>query len=166
MAKNDDYQDRDIGRVAAEIEAASQKSKRYRKMDFWRPYPKQQEFFNATLRHREVGLFAGTQLGKTESAAFMTAAHLSGLYSKGWKGHTFDHAIMAWAVGENLKMTRDVMQHKLCGAPGNTEDFDADVRRVKCDRLGPRPLRPLLVARHQGPFGRKSGRGCALAGSG
>lgn len=120
---DDDHQDRDIGRVAAEIEAASQKSKRYRKMDFWRPYSKQQEFFAATLRHREVGLFAGSQLGKTEAGAFMTAAHLTGLYPKWWPGYRFDQPTMGWGVCENLKMTRDVMQTKLCGTPGNTEDF-------------------------------------------
>ena len=29
----------------------------------------------------------------------------------------------AWCVGENLKMTRDIMQKKLCGEPGNIEAF-------------------------------------------
>ena len=143
MTKND--HDPEIGRVAAEIEAASQKSRRYRKLDFWRPYPKQQEFFCATLHHREVGLFAGSQLGKTESAAFMMACHLTGLYPKFWKGRRFDHAIMAWAVGENLKMTRDIMQAKLCGTPGSREDFGSG--------MIPKHLMPLdgvVMARGEG----------------
>ena len=121
MTKND--HDPEIGRVAAEIEAASQKSRRYRKMDFWRPYPKQQEFFAATLRHREVGFFAGSQIGKSDAGAILTAYNLTGLYPKGWPGRRFDHAIDAWAVAESLKAARDISQTKLVGLPGDKDSF-------------------------------------------
>jgi len=123
MAKDEDDRDHEVGRKAAEIEAAARRAQRYRKMDYWRPYPKQAEFFAAGAKFRERGFFAGTQLGKTECAAFELACHLTGLYPKFWKGRRFDHAIKAWAVGENLKMVRDVMQKKLCGEPGSQEDF-------------------------------------------
>jgi phage terminase large subunit-like protein len=114
--------DYELGRMAAEIEAASKDARRYKLLDFWRPYPKQREFF-ATGNKRERGFFAGTQVGKTESAAFEMACHLSGLYPRDWPGRKWDRPIKAWSVGENLKMTRDIMQKKLCGEPGDVEAF-------------------------------------------
>jgi phage terminase large subunit-like protein len=114
--------DVELGRVAAEIEAAGIAARGYRAKDFWVPYPKQLAFFG-TGRFRERGLFAGTQLGKTESAAYELACHLTGEYGPDWPGRRFNRAIKAWAVGENLKMTRDIMQKKLCGEPGNVEAF-------------------------------------------
>jgi phage terminase large subunit-like protein len=121
MTNNDT--DAEIGRVAAEIEAASQEARKYRAIDFWSPYPKQSEFFATGQRFRERGLFAGSQLGKSESAAYELACHLTGLYGPDWPGRKYTKGIKAWAVGENLKMTRDIMQKKLCGEPGNIEAF-------------------------------------------
>ena len=115
--------DVELGRLAAEIEAASSEQRRYRAMDWWRPYPKQAQFFATGVRFRERGLFAGTQLGKTESAAFEVACHLTGLYPPDWPGRKWDRPVRVWAVGENLKMVRDVQQKKLCGEPGNIESF-------------------------------------------
>ena len=123
MAKSDDDKNVELGRVAAEIEHAARQSMRYRKMDHWRPYPRQQEFFCATLRHREVGLFAATQVGKSEAAAYWVACQLTGLYPKFWKGRRFNGATKGWVVAENLKMARDIIQRKLCGEPGSKENF-------------------------------------------
>jgi phage terminase large subunit-like protein len=118
---NEDFQDVELGRLAAEIDQASKESRRYRAMDFWSPYPKQLQFFATGQRFRERGLFAGTQLGKTESAAYEMACHLTGEYPPDWPGRKYPGAIKAWCVGENLKMVRDIMQKKLCGEPGNVE---------------------------------------------
>lgn len=117
MAKDDD-RDHEIGRKAAEIEQAARQAKRFRKMDYWLPYPKQLEFINATRLHRETGMFAATQVGKSETAAFMTACNLTGLYPKFWQGCRFDHAIDGWAVAKSLKMSRDISQAKLIGGVG------------------------------------------------
>src|SRR5258707_9945884 len=111
-----------LGRIAAEIEAAGVEQRRYRSKDWWLPYPKQSQFF-ATGDRRERGLFAGTQLGKTEALAYETAVHLTGEYPPNWPGRRWDRPIRAWAVGESLKMVRDIMQKKLCGEPGNNEAF-------------------------------------------
>src|SRR3984957_18489419 len=119
MLEGDDLE---LGRVAAEIEAASVDAKRYRAKDFWTAYPRQAAFF-ATGRFRERGLFAGTQLGKTECAAYELACHLTGEYPPDWPGRRFDRPVKAWAVGENLKMVRDIQQKKLFGEPGNVEAF-------------------------------------------
>lgn len=117
---SDAHQEMELGRMAAEIEAASTEARRYRLKDFWTPYPKQRAFF-ATGRFRERGFFAGTQLGKTECAAFEVACHLTGEYPPDWEGRKFDRPTKGWCVGENLKMTRDIMQKKLCGEPGDVE---------------------------------------------
>jgi phage terminase large subunit-like protein len=123
MAKNDDDRDHEVGRKAAEIEAAARRAQRYRRMDYWRPYPRQADFIAATRLHREVGFFAATQSGKTETAAFLTACNLTGLYPKGWQGCRYDQAIDAWAVAKSLKMARDISQAKLLGTPGSKEDY-------------------------------------------
>jgi phage terminase large subunit-like protein len=114
----DQHEDVELGRVAAEIEAASAEQRRYRAKDWWQPYPKQAQFFATGVRFRERGLFAGTQLGKTESAAFEMACHLTGEYPPDWPGRKFDRPVRAWCVGESQKMVRDIMQKKLCGEPG------------------------------------------------
>jgi hypothetical protein len=44
MANDDDDRDYEVGRKAAEIEAAARRAQRYFKLNFWRPYPKQAEF--------------------------------------------------------------------------------------------------------------------------
>jgi len=115
---NDDDRDHEIGRKAAEIEKAAREARRFRKMDYWQPYAKQLEFINATRLHRETGLFAGTQLGKSETAAFMTACNLTGLYPSFWDGIRYDHAIDGWSVAKSLKMSRDICQVKLIGGVG------------------------------------------------
>jgi hypothetical protein len=68
--------DLELGRIAAEIDAAATQARRYRAKDFWVPYGKQSQFF-ATGRFRERGFFAGTQLGKTEALAYETASLVS-----------------------------------------------------------------------------------------
>jgi phage terminase large subunit-like protein len=117
------HQDIELGRMAAEVEAAGIEARRYRAKDWWRPYPKQAQFFATGLQFRERALFAGTQLGKSECAAYELACHLSGEYAPDWPGRKFDRPVRAWCVGENQKMVRDIMQKKLCGEPGNVEAF-------------------------------------------
>src|SRR5260221_835061 len=115
--------DYEIGRLAAEIEAAGIEARRYRAKDWWKPYPRQAQFFATGQHHRERGLFAGTQLGKTECAAYELSCHLCGEYPPDWPGRRFDRPVRAWCVGESTKMVRDIMQRKLCGEPGNVEAF-------------------------------------------
>ena len=119
----DDDQNYELGRMAAEIEQASAENRKYRAKDYWTPYPKQAQFFATGQRFRERGLFAGSQLGKTECAAFEMACHLTGEYPPDWPGRRFDKPVRAWAVGDSLKMVRDIMQRKLCGEPGVAESF-------------------------------------------
>lgn len=98
--------------------AAAADRQKYFKLSYFKPYPKQQEFFDMGAFKRERLLIAGNQLGKTEAGAVETAYHLTGLYPEDWLGLRFDHPIRAWAGGESGILVRDVQQKKLCGAPG------------------------------------------------
>jgi hypothetical protein len=71
--------------ILATPEAAARK--RFRRLDFFTPHPKQLDFIAATKDHNEVMLRAGNQQGKSE-AAYMTACHLTGDYPKTWAGRS------------------------------------------------------------------------------
>ena len=92
--------------------------RRYRRIDFFRPYPKQQEFFDAGSRYDERMLSAGNQQGKTEAGAAEMTYHLTGEYPDDWLGRKWDRPITAWVCGESTEHNRDVLQEKLCGEPG------------------------------------------------
>lgn len=79
------------------------------------PYPKQREFHANGKAFRERLLMAGNQLGKTWSAGFETAMHLTGRYPDWWQGRTFDKAVAGWAAGVTGEVTRDSVQRVLCG---------------------------------------------------
>jgi phage terminase large subunit-like protein len=64
---------------------------------------------------RERLLIAGNQLGKTWSAGFETAMHLTGRYPDWWEGAEFDAPVAGWAAGVTSEVTRDSVQRVLCG---------------------------------------------------
>lgn len=90
----------------------------------YKPYKKQREF------HRAGGddgifsrlLIAGNQLGKTWSAGFETAMHLTGQYPEWWDGVRFLKPTSGWAASVTGEGTRDTVQRILLGgAPGSAE---------------------------------------------
>lgn len=65
-------------------------------------------------------LMAGNQLGKTLSAAFEVAMHLTGKYPDWWVGKRFDHEAVRWLAGsESAELTRKGIQRLLLGPPEN-----------------------------------------------
>lgn len=97
--------------------------KRFRKFDFFDPYPKQQEFFDMGSAKTERLLMAGNQQGKSEAGAYETACHLTGEYPDWWLGHRFAKAPRAWGCGVSGLAVRDIIQTKLCGKPGVEAEF-------------------------------------------
>lgn len=85
------------------------------KLRDYRPYSKQAEFHANGALFRERLLMAGNQLGKTWSAGFETAMHLTGRYPDNWQGRVFDKAVAGWAAGVTSEVTRDSVQRVLCG---------------------------------------------------
>jgi phage terminase large subunit-like protein len=97
--------------------------RQHSKIRFFKPYPKQEAFFEMGATMRERLLLAGNQLGKSEAGAYEVACHLTGRYPSWWKGRKFDHPVKVWACSESSGVVRDVAQSKLCGHFGVTEDF-------------------------------------------
>lgn len=85
------------------------------KLRDYRAYAKQAEFHAKGKEYRERLLMAGNQLGKTWSAGFETAMHLTGRYPDWWQGRTFSKAVAGWAAGVTSEVTRDSVQRVLAG---------------------------------------------------
>jgi phage terminase large subunit-like protein len=88
-------------------------------LDDYKPYPKQMLFHEAGAYDLVVErlLRAGNQLGKTWSAGFETAMHLTGKYPDWWKGKRFEHPTVGWAAGVTGETTRETVQRILLGRP-------------------------------------------------
>lgn len=81
----------------------------------YKPYDKQKLFHKLGATKRERALMAGNQLGKTLSAAFEVAMHLTGRYPSWWTGRRYEKPIEAWAGGVTSLSVRDIIQDKLFG---------------------------------------------------
>ena len=81
-------------------------------------YPKHLGFFAAGKSHRERAFLAGNRCGKSLAGAYEVTLHLTGNYPSWWHGKRFDKPITAWVAGESARATRDVIQNKLLGRPG------------------------------------------------
>jgi len=90
------------------------------KLADYTPYQKQQDFHDAggDVGVRERLLCAGNQLGKTWSAGFEVAMHLTGLYPDWWDGKRWNRRVIGWASGVTGESTRDNPQKILLGLPG------------------------------------------------
>ncbi|RKE36651.1 phage terminase large subunit-like protein [Paraburkholderia sp. BL23I1N1] len=104
--------------LAALLEKAERRAKN--RLAFYTPYEWQAKFFAAGAENRQRLLMAANRVGKTESAAFEMAMHLTGRYPDWWEGYRFKRPIRAWALGVSGEQIRDVIQRKLLG------DFDGD----------------------------------------
>ena len=82
-------------------------------------YPKHTAYFKAGARYRERLMMAANRIGKTESiGGYEMVLHMTGRYPSWWEGRKFDQPISAWAAGDTGKTTRDILQMKLLGPPG------------------------------------------------
>jgi phage terminase large subunit-like protein len=81
-------------------------------------YPKHTAFFDAGAIHRERLFLAANRIGKSVVGAYEVTTHLTGKYPHWWKGRKFAKPIRAWASGDTTITTRDIIQHKLLGNPG------------------------------------------------
>lgn len=122
------------------------------KLKFYRAYPKQNEFHAAGRASRERLLMAGNQLGKTWSAGFETAMHLTGRYPDWWQGRAFPKAIAGWAAGVTSEVTRDSVQRVLCGRINaiGTGAIPRDSIKDKSMKRGVADTIDTLVIRHGG----------------
>lgn len=89
----------------------------------YKPYPKQKEFHDAGVIHRERMLLAGNQLGKSWAGAMEWAMHLTGRYPDWWAGRRFLKPVKLWASGESAVFCRDNAQRLLVGPPEREEEW-------------------------------------------
>lgn len=79
-------------------------------------YAKHCEFFRAGRQHMERAAMAANRTGKSFGiGGYETTLHLTGLYPSWWDGRRFDHPIEAWAAGDTLTTTRDIVQSIMLG---------------------------------------------------
>lgn len=91
-----------------------------RKLDQYKPYPKQ-ALFHALGGDPSITdrlLMAGNQLGKTYSAAAEVAFHVTGNYPDWWKGKRFVQANKGWIGCVTSQALRDAAQCLLMGEIG------------------------------------------------
>jgi phage terminase large subunit-like protein len=84
-------------------------------------YPKQMKFFSLEKTDDEIALFGGNRTGKTHCGCFADVLHLTGLYPDWWPGRRFTHPIDMWVATDTAKNTRDILQEKFCGKPGQEQ---------------------------------------------
>lgn len=118
----------------------------------YRPYAKQAEFHALGASIRERLLMAGNQLGKTWSAGFETAMHLTGRYPEDWAGRTWDRPVAGWAAGVTSEVTRDSVQRVLCGRINaiGTGAIPQDAIKDKALKRGVADAIDTIVVRHGG----------------
>lgn len=128
------------------------KRRRENKLRDYHAYAKQQEFHNNGRTQRERLLMAGNQLGKTWSAGFETAMHLTGRYPDDWGGKVFDKAVAGWAAGVTSEVTRDSVQRVLCGRINaiGTGALPKDAIKEKSLKRGVADAIDTMVIRHGG----------------
>jgi phage terminase large subunit-like protein len=106
-------------------------------MLLYKPYAKQREFHANGLTYRERLLMAGNKLGKTYSAGFETAFHLTGEYPDWWTGYRFTKQNRWWGGSVTSELTRDGMQRILMGTLGRLgsgcipKDLIVDVKKAR-----------------------------------
>ena len=82
------------------------------------------EFWQAGLVHKERGMMAANQVGKTLAAGFEVTAHLTGQYPGWWPGWRFPGPTKWWLAGDTKETTRDILQTVMLGPVDGVDDGD------------------------------------------
>jgi len=110
-------------KLIVQLLAEKERRKRENKLLHFKPYPFQKKFYDAGKKYSHRLLMAANRVGKSYSAAFEVAMHLTGIYPDWWDGLRFDRPIIVIAAGVTNEKTRDIVQAALCGDPANPEAF-------------------------------------------
>jgi phage terminase large subunit-like protein len=102
------------------LKALAQQAKRrlaLKRLEAFRPFPKQAEFVAATATNKTTCYLAGNRAGKSEICAATIAILATGQYPGWWNGKRFDDPVTCIVAGHTTMTTRDVLQNKLIGPP-------------------------------------------------
>ncbi len=117
---------------AVEIAREIRTRERFNKLDFYDPYPYQQNFHETGSEANQRLLMAANRIGKSYCGAAEMAYHVTGLYPKWWKGRRYTQPIVAWAGGVSNETTRDIVQFELLGSPDDPEAFGSGAIPKSC----------------------------------
>ena len=117
--------------AVAKLKKAKDTLEKEYRLKFWCPYgcldehreknlTWQTDFCNAGGAYRERMLMAANRVGKTETAAFEVACHMTGLYPDWWEGKRFEEAVLVWTGSPTNLTSRDIVQMALLGGIGET----------------------------------------------
>lgn len=104
----------DPNEVLAALEAENY-LRTYERAKWFKPYPTQLAFIEASKDNFEELLSAGNGTGKTEIGAYVTAMHLTGEYPDWWPGRKWNHPVDVWVCGKTGEALREAAQLKLVG---------------------------------------------------
>lgn len=91
--------------------------KRFNKLAYFKPYPYQMEWIEASKNYRQRYLSAANRIGKTHTASFELAAQITGLFPEWWPGRKmeFKEPATFWAIGVSQESVNGVLMKELLG---------------------------------------------------
>lgn len=91
--------------------------KKFNQLAYWKPYPYQLNWIEASKTYRQRYLSAANRIGKTYSACMELAIHITGLYPEWWNGRKFDFKEPAtfWAIGVSQDALASSLYKNLLG---------------------------------------------------
>ncbi|WP_369136405.1 terminase large subunit domain-containing protein [Klebsiella variicola] len=90
--------------------------KRFCKLAYWKPYPFQRDWIRASKTYSQRYLSAANRIGKTHSACYELAAHITGLYPPDWEGAVIDDGDHDyWCIGVSQESVNNVLMKELLG---------------------------------------------------
>lgn len=114
------------------MEAERDRRLRTNRLDRFKPYPKQLEFYAAGASHRERLLMAANQVGKSYCGAYEVAMHLTGRYPAWWPGIRYARPLNVWAGSKTGETTRETVQANLIGPPADESSWGTAAIPAAC----------------------------------
>lgn len=100
--------------------------KRTHRLDYFKPYPWQRNFYKSGQANKQRLLMAANRVGKTLSMAVEVAFHLTGNYPEWWPGIKFQKPTSIWCLGVSGEQLRDVVVKELFGQYLGEGKFDGN----------------------------------------
>lgn len=130
---------------ALELIKAQERYRETHRLEYYTPYPWQQRYHNAEGYKTqtpavEKAAITANQVGKTASAGYETAMHLTGLYPEWYTGIRFKIPVDWTVAGNTNEVTRDICQNELFGDP--KDDKKLGTGTVPLHLIGPRTRKP------------------------
>lgn len=119
-------------------------------------YPKHMAFFEMGAHKRIRAIFGANRSGKSESAAYELACHLTGRYPAWWVGKRFNRPIRAWAASNTLVTTREALQRKLIGPKNDTGTGFVPQADIKQIAAGAHDAIDFATVKHASGLGRST----------